>query len=78
MIKNSFAETHSAKKHFQKYLLDSSLRVGGGGEILKKCEIVKKGLINSLSVKVAIMRNQSIDLLSKLVDWFLYDGKFGV
>ena len=32
---------------------------------------------NPLNVKVVIIRNQSIDLHSKLFDWFLY-ANFGV
>ena len=35
-------------------------------------------LLNPLNVKVAIYRNHSIDLLCKLIDWFVYDGNFGV
>ena len=37
-----------------------------------------ENLFNSLNAKVAIKRNQSIDLLCKLVDWCLYNGNFGV
>ena len=33
---------------------------------------------NSLNAKVASYRNQSIDLLSRSIDWFLYDVNFGV
>ena len=37
-----------------------------------------KHAINSLNANVATYRNQSIDLQSKSIDWFLYDGNFGV
>ena len=39
--------------------------------------IVRGGLIH-YTPKVPSYRNQSIDLQSKSVDWFLYDGNFGV
>ena len=32
----------------------------------------------SLTPKLLSYRNQSIDLQSKSIDWFLYDGNFGV
>ena len=40
--------------------------------------VKRTNVLNSLNVKVAIFRNQSMDLLCKLIDWFLYDGNFGV
>ena len=35
-------------------------------------------IINSLKQKFLSYRNQSIDLPSKSIDWFLYDGMFCV
>ena len=32
--------------------------------------------VNSLSAKVLSYRNRSIDLKSKSIDWFIYDGAF--
>ena len=41
--------------------------------------VKRTNVLNSLNVKVAIsFRNQSMDLLCKLINWFLYDGNFGV
>ena len=37
-----------------------------------------KYLLNSLNAKLTPYRNQSIDFQSKSIDWFLYDGNFGV
>ena len=34
--------------------------------------------INPLNASVASYRNQSIDLLYKSVDWFLYEGNNGI
>ena len=34
--------------------------------------------LNSLNAKAPSYRNQSIDLHSKSIDWFLYDDSFGV
>ena len=33
--------------------------------------------LNPLSVSVPSYRNQSVDLLCKSIDWFLYDGNTG-
>ena len=33
--------------------------------------------LNPLSASVALYRNQSIDLQSKSIDWFLYEGNTG-
>ena len=37
-----------------------------------------KGLrVNPLTTNVSIIKNQSVDLLYKSTDWFLYDGNIG-
>ena len=34
-------------------------------------------VVNPLTANVPIYRNQSVDLLYKPTDWFLYDGNIG-
>ena len=41
-------------------------------------EKVSVEMFNSLNAKVTTYRNQSIDLLRKSNDWFLYVSNFGV
>ena len=40
-------------------------------------KLTKQQVINQLNASVASYGNQSSDLLSKSVDWFLYEGNTG-
>ena len=40
-------------------------------------KLTKQQVINPLNASVASYGNQSSDLLSKSVDWFLYEGNTG-
>ena len=55
-------------KNFLKKLHNANIRI--------KLVLVSR-LLTHQTPKLPLYRNQSIDLFSKSVDWFLYDDNFG-
>ena len=73
----------------EKYILQGKVTVSRSGAnsepfqtSMMKLKIVtcfdkKLCIFNPLTTNVPLYRNQSVDLLCKSTDWFLYDGNIG-
>ena len=71
----TFTRMHIQKR--EEFIGGDLVSTSDAGEWCKEKMLFKIG-INSLTPKLPSYRNQSIDLQSKSIDWFLYDGNFGV
>ena len=77
-----FLASYFSKQFFLSHIVKNSIVTGSqdlnNSQTRICCNSNAFVIVNPLNVSVALIRNQSIDLLCKSIDWFLYEGNTAI